>query len=75
MSLHFSLPSNFFFKRDADFSPSRVYMCSWPELPWGGLKKSGVGRELGPWGLDNYLEVKQVVHYDTDKPWGWFIKK
>ena len=48
---------------------------SWPELPWGGLKKSGVGRELGPWGLDNYLEVKQVVHYDTDKPWGWFIKK
>jgi len=29
--------------------------------PWGGYKQSGVGRELGKYGLGNYIEVK-VVH-------------
>jgi acyl-CoA reductase-like NAD-dependent aldehyde dehydrogenase len=27
---------------------------------WGGVKNSGVGRELGPWGIEAYLEKKQV---------------
>ncbi len=27
---------------------------------WGGYKQSGFGRELGPWGLDDYLESKQI---------------
>jgi aldehyde dehydrogenase (NAD+) len=31
-------------------------------LPFGGFKHSGIGRELGPQGLDNYLETKTVVH-------------
>jgi acyl-CoA reductase-like NAD-dependent aldehyde dehydrogenase len=30
------------------------------EAPWGGYKQSGVGRELGPWGLDDYLEIKHI---------------
>lgn len=30
------------------------------EAIWGGVKNSGVGRELGPWGLDQYLEKKQI---------------
>jgi len=30
------------------------------EAPWGGYKQSGFGRELGPWGMEEYLETKQV---------------
>ncbi len=51
--------------------------CSQPtftEAPWGGYKQSGIGRELGKWGLDNYLEVKQVTTFDQRERWGWYIK-
>ncbi|NWA00165.1 aldehyde dehydrogenase family protein [Pseudomonas gingeri] len=51
--------------------------CSQPtfvEAPWGGMKHSGIGRELGQWGLNNYLEVKQVTEYVSDQPWGWYLK-
>lgn len=51
--------------------------CSQPtftEAPWGGMKGSGIGRELGRWGLDNYLEVKQVTRYVSSKPWGWYLE-
>lgn len=30
------------------------------ESMWGGFKQSGVGRELGPWGIEAYLEEKQI---------------
>jgi acyl-CoA reductase-like NAD-dependent aldehyde dehydrogenase len=30
------------------------------EMPWGGFKQSGVGRELGKEGLDDFLESKSV---------------
>lgn len=49
--------------------------CSQPtftEAPWGGYKQSGIGRELGIWGLENYLEIKQITSYDSDQPWGWY---
>lgn len=52
--------------------------CSQPtftEAPWGGYKKSGIGRELGVWGFNNYLEAKQITRYDRSKPWGWYIKE
>lgn len=31
-----------------------------PEAPFGGRKQSGLGRELGTWGLEEYLELKAV---------------
>jgi acyl-CoA reductase-like NAD-dependent aldehyde dehydrogenase len=34
--------------------------------PFGGYKQSGVGRELGPYGLDEYTEVKHV-HVDLTR--------
>ncbi len=30
------------------------------ESMWGGYKQSGIGRELGPYALDTYLESKQI---------------
>jgi len=54
--------------------------CSQPtfvEAPWGGMKSSGTGRELGPWGLENYLETKQITTYEDQDGLGyqWYIKK
>ncbi|OLZ49702.1 betaine-aldehyde dehydrogenase [Amycolatopsis sp. WAC 04169] len=32
--------------------------------PWGGYKASGWGREMGPWAIDAYTEIKSVwLHY------------
>lgn len=31
------------------------------ETSWGGTKGSGIGRELGPWGLSAYQSVKHVT--------------
>lgn len=28
--------------------------------PFGGVKQSGIGREGGPWGIEEYLEIKYV---------------
>ena len=42
------------------------------EAPWGGYKQSGFGRELGPWGLEEYLETKQVYVNLDETPIGWY---
>jgi betaine-aldehyde dehydrogenase len=42
------------------------------EAPWGGYKRSGYGRELGPWGMEDYLETKQVHVNLNEKPIGWY---
>ncbi|WP_061539239.1 aldehyde dehydrogenase family protein [Collimonas fungivorans] len=32
-----------------------------PQASWGGMKKSSLGRELGPWGLQAFQEIKHVI--------------
>lgn len=37
-----------------------TYHPTFNEAPWGGYKQSGIGRELGTYGLEAYTEVKQI---------------
>jgi betaine-aldehyde dehydrogenase len=49
-----------------------TYHPTYNELPWGGYKQSGWGRELGLHGIEAYLEIKQVnVNLDS-APIGWY---
>lgn len=43
-----------------------------PQAEWGGFKQSGVGRELGPTGLAEYLEPKHIWQNLKSAPSGWF---
>jgi betaine-aldehyde dehydrogenase len=49
-----------------------TYHPTYNEAPWGGYKQSGFGRELGPYGIEGYLETKQINVNLTDSPIGWY---
>ncbi|HET6857104.1 MAG TPA: aldehyde dehydrogenase family protein [Streptomyces sp.] len=43
-----------------------------PQAEWGGMKQSGVGRELGPAGLAEYQEAKHIWRNTAPRPQRWF---
>lgn len=43
-----------------------------PQAEWGGFKRSGIGRELGALGLDEYCETKHIWNQTAPSPQHWF---
>lgn len=48
------------------------YNPTFNEAPWGGYKKSGIGRELGIHGLEEYQEIKQININLNPGTVGWY---
>ncbi|SIS42397.1 betaine-aldehyde dehydrogenase [Salimicrobium flavidum] len=42
------------------------------QAPWGGYKQSGIGRELGKPGLEEYTETKHIYRNLKPEPIHWF---
>jgi betaine-aldehyde dehydrogenase len=42
------------------------------QAEWGGYKQSGIGRELGHAGLEEYRETKHIWHNIAPEPQHWF---
>ncbi len=40
---------------------TNTWMDGFPEVTFGGMKESGLGRENGKYGLEEFLEIKSVV--------------
>jgi len=49
-----------------------AYNPTYNEAPWGGYKQSGIGRELGTFGFEEYTEVKQININLEPGPISWF---
>lgn len=39
------------------------------QCPWGGVKNSGFGRELGKWGMEEFTSIKQLTSCASGHTW------
>jgi len=47
-------------RADAGTVWTNTWMDGYPELPFGGVKESGLGRELGTQGIEEFMETRTV---------------
>lgn len=50
------------------------FMDGYPELPFGGYRESGIGRELGRMALEDYTETKTVQMHVGPRT-GWWLPR
>lgn len=60
---------------DAGYLWVNTYGGIIPETPYGGFKQSGVGKELGSEGLEEYLRTKNISIFTGDSLPSWYGRK
>ena len=52
-----------------------TFLDGYPELPFGGFKASGVGRELGRQAVEDYTETKTIQLHIGERKNLWLPAK